>query len=296
LFWLVVKFIGRLLFRVLEGVGALVVLLALVIAVRYWFWTPKPVAVFYGAKEVLNWGHRGALEAAPENTLSSFRTAVEIGASGVELDVMLSADGELVVIHDYSLDRTTDGTGPVKDYPLAELKELDAGHWFSGDFSGERIPTLQEVIEALDPSVFLNIEIKSESMASDGLEKAVVQAIAENDLYDRVIVSSFNPVSLIRVKSADKNIDVGLIYAPDLEIYLRKGWFIPLLRPEALHPRHDMVDEDYMTRARKKGFKVVVWTVNEVEEMERLVNLGVDGIITNRPGVLRQLLQERNPD
>lgn len=296
MFWLVVKIIGKLLLRVLEGVVALVILAALVIAVRYWLWTPKPAAVFCNGKETLNWGHRGAPECAPENTLSSFRAAVELGASGVELDVMLSADGEVVVIHDYSLERTTDGTGPVKAYNLAGLKRLDAGCWFSADFSGERIPTLQEVIEELDPAVFLNIEIKSESPATDGLEKAVVQAIAENDLYDRVIVSSFNPISLIRVKAADKNIDVGLIYAPDLEIYLRKGWFIPFLRPEALHPRHDMVDEDYMAWARKKGFKVVVWTVNEVEEMERLLNLGVDGMITDRPGVLRQVLQARNRD
>ncbi|MEW5786121.1 MAG: glycerophosphodiester phosphodiesterase family protein, partial [Bacillota bacterium] len=243
--------------------------------------------------EVLNWGHRGAPEAAPENTLSAFTAAVALGAHGVELDVMLSADGEIVVIHDYVLDKTTDGTGPVKDYELAELKRLDAGSWFSDEFAGERIPTLQEVIDALDRSVFLNIEIKSESPATDGLEEAVVQAIARNDLYERVIVSSFNPISLLRVKLADKRIDVGLIYAPDLASYLSEGWFIPILRPEALHPRFDMVDEEYMAWAHKKGFRVNVWTVDEAADMARLLDLGVDGIITNRPEIVQQLLAER---
>ena len=289
------KFLGRLAFRLSAAVVGLVVLAALVLAIRYWIWTPVPVASFYEEKNVLNWGHRGAPEAAPENTISAFKAAVALGADGVELDVMLSADGEIVVIHDYTLDHTTDGTGLVKDYSLAELKQFDAGYWFSGDFAeeyiSERIPTLQEVIDSLDPSVFLNIEIKSESPATDGLEKAVVQTIASNNLYERVIVSSFNPISLIRVKLADKRIDVGLIYAPDLAKYLSKGWFIPILRPEALHPRYDMVDEAYMEWTRRKGFQVTVWTVNEAADMSRMIDLGVNGIITDRPGVLGQLLQ-----
>ncbi|MDO9535649.1 MAG: glycerophosphodiester phosphodiesterase family protein [Bacillota bacterium] len=288
-------FPGKLVLRLLAvGVG-LVVLMVLVVAVRYWSWTPEPAASFYEKRYLLNWGHRGAPEAAPENTLSSFEAAVELGADGVELDVMLSADGKIVVIHDYNLDKTTDGTGPVKNYSLAELKQLDAGYWFSGDFAGEyipeHIPTLQEVIDDLDSSVFLNIEIKSESPATDGLEKAVVQTIARNNLYERVIVSSFNPISLLRVKLADKRIDVGLIYAPDLPKYLSEGWFISILRPEALHPHYDMVNEDYMAWARKKGFRVNVWTVNETAEMAQMIELGVDGIITDRPDVLRQLLQ-----
>jgi glycerophosphoryl diester phosphodiesterase len=276
------------------GMG-LIVLIVLVVGARYWSWTPEPVASFYEERSVLNWGHRGAPEAAPENTLSAFKAAVELGADGVELDVMLSSDGEVVVIHDYTLEKTTDGSGPVKNYSLAELKQLDAGYWFSGDYAGEyipeRIPTLQEVIDDLDPSVFLNIEIKSESPATDGLEKAVVQVIARNNLYERAIVSSFNPISLLRVKMADKRIDVGLIYAPDLPKYLSEGWFISILRPEALHPRYDMVDEAYMAWARKKGFQVTVWTVNETRDMEQMLDLGVDGIITDRPDVLTLLLQ-----
>ncbi len=285
------KSLGKFTFWLSAVVVGLVVLAAVVLAVRYWTWTPVPVASFYEERNFLNWGHRGAPEAAPENTLSALAAAVELGAHGVEFDVMLSADGKIVLIHDYTLDNTTDGTGPVKDYSLAELKQLDAGGWFSDDFAGERISTLQEVIDALDPSVFMNIEIKSESPTTDGLEQAVVQAIAGNNLYERVIVSSFNPISLLRVKLADKRIDVGLIYAPDLPNYLSKGWFIPILRPEALHPRYDMVDEAYMTWARQKGFQVSVWTVNEAPDMSRMLDLGVDGIITDRPDVLAQMLQ-----
>ena len=280
-----------------KNLGKLVLILVMVLgflvlaaAVRYWVWIPSPTASFYEEHEVLIWGHRGAPEAAPENTISAFQAAVSQGAHGVELDVMFSSDGEIVVIHDYTLDKTTDGSGPVKDYSLAELKRLDAGSRFSEEFSGEPIPTLQEVIDALDSSVFLNIEIKSETPATDGLEKAVAHTVAQNNLYDRVIVSSFNPISLIRVKMADKRIDVGLIYAPDLANYLSEGWFVPILRPEALHPRFDMVDEDYMEWARKKGFQVSVWTVNETEDMKRMLDLGVDSIITDRPDSLKQLL------
>ncbi len=288
-----VKFLGKLVFRLLILVVGLIVLAVAVVAARYWIWTPEPVASFYQERQVLNIGHRGAPEAAPENTLSAFAAAMELGAHGVELDVMLSKDGEIVVIHDYTLDKTTDGTGAVKDYSLAELKQLDAGYWFAENFTGERIPTLQEVIDALDPSVLINIEIKSESPATDGLEDAVVQAIAGNNLYHRVIVSSFNPISLLRVKLADKRIPVGLLYAPDLPDYLSEGWFISILRPEALHPRYDMVDEAYMAWANRKGFRVNVWTVNEVADMNRLLDLGVDGIITDHPDLLLQLLQER---
>lgn len=290
----ILGFLGKFLLKAVVVVLALIVLIVLVLAVRYWAWKPAPVASFHqqGAEmgKTLNWGHRGAPAVAPENTLPAFKKALELGVHGIELDVMLTADGQMVVIHDYKVDNTTDGKGFVKDYSFAELRKLDAGGWFGRRFAGEKIPTLQEVVDALDRGVFINIEIKSESLATDGLEKQVVDFIAQNDLYDRVVVSSFNPISLLRVKLADDDIDVGLLYAPDLDLYLRKGWFIPILRPEALHPRHDMVDEDYMAWARKKGFIVSVWTPDEEEELQRLLDLGVDNIITNRPDILHKLL------
>ncbi len=290
----VLGFLGKILFKAVVVFLVLTVLIVLILAVRYWAWKPTPVASFHrqGGEpgKTLNWGHRGAPLAAPENTLPAFKKAVDLGADGIELDVMLTADEQMVVIHDYTVDNTTDGEGFVKEYSFAELRKLDAGGRFGRKFAGEKIPTLQEVVDALDPGVFINIEIKSESVSTDGLEKQVVDFIAQNNLYDRVVVSSFNPISLLRVKLADDDIDVGLLYAPDLAVYLKKGWFIPILRPEALHPRHDMVDADYMAWARKKGFIVSVWTPDDPKELQRLLDLGVDNIITNRPDLLHKLL------
>lgn len=289
----VLGFIGKAILWLIAIVVGLLVLVALVIAVRYWTWTPDPMADFQRGHPVLNMGHRGAREVAPENTLSSFLAAEMMGAHGIELDVMFSKDHELVVIHDYDLDATSNGKGPVKGYTMAEIKEFDAGSWFDEAFTGERIPTLQEVLKAIDPETLINIELKTESPATDGLENAVVEVIREYNLYKRVIVSSFNPIALLRVKWADKNIPVGLLYAPDLPRYLSEGWFISLLRPEALHPEIGMVDENYMERARKKGYRVNVWTVNEAADMKRMLDLEVDGIITDRPDLLQQLMEER---
>ncbi|NLA27628.1 MAG: glycerophosphodiester phosphodiesterase [Firmicutes bacterium] len=286
-------FIGKALLWLLGIIIGLIVLAVLVIAVRYWIWTPDPMADFYHERPVINMGHRGAREAAPENTISSFQTAEAMGAHGIELDVMLSKDDRLIVIHDYDLDATTDGKGPVKEYTLAEIKKLDAGSWFDESFTGERIPILEEVIEALHPATLINIELKTESPATDGLENMVVEVIQKYDLYNRVVVSSFNPIALLRVKIADKKIPVGLLYAPDLPRYLSEGWFIAILRPEALHPELKMVDEDYMEWARKKGYRVNVWTVNEAADLKRMLDLEVDGIITDRPDLLLELMQER---
>jgi len=288
-----IRFVGKLIGGLVLVVLGLIALAVVVVAVRYWTWTPDPMADYYGERKVLIQGHRGAPEAAPENTLPSFSKALELGAHCVELDVMLSKDGELVVIHNYKLDATTNGSGPVKNYTLAELKQLDAGSWFGDEFAGTTIPTLQEVIDHLPSTALLNIEIKSESISTDGVEQAVVDAIVENNLLGRVMVSSFNPISLLRVKWADKRIPVGLIYAPDLPVFLRDAWFFPILLPEALHPRFDMVDEAYMAKARKKGYRVNAWTVNEAADMKHLLDLGVDGIITDRPDLLLQILQER---
>lgn len=289
----VLGFIGKAILWLIAILIGLIILAVLIIAVRYWIWTPDPMADFYRERPIINMGHRGAREAAPENTLSSFLAAETMGAHGIELDVMLSKDDKLIVIHDYDLDATTNGKGAVKEYTLAEIKELDAGAWFDESFTGERIPVLEEVIEILDPLTLINIELKTETPATDGLENMVVDVIQKYDLYDRVVVSSFNPIALLRVKVADKKIPVGLLYAPDLARYLSEGWFISILKPEALHPELRMVDEEYMKWARKKGYRVNVWTVNEAADLKRMLDLEVDGIITDRPDLLLQLMQER---
>ena len=236
----------------------------------------------------LNVAHRGASRAAPPNTLAAFLLAAEMGAGGIELDVQLSSDRVPVVIHDFSVERTTDGTGPVSSLTLAELKRLDAGSSFGAAFAGERIPTLAEVLEAVGNLMLLNIELKSTRLRATGLASAVVTLVADYGLGERCLISSFNPVLLRRAKRLAPDIAAGLLYAPNLPLPLRRAWLAPFLAHEARHPEHTMVDARYMAWARRRGYQVNTWTVDEPEEMRRLMGLGVDGIVTNRPDALRE--------
>lgn len=244
----------------------------------------------------LNIAHRGASAVAPPNTLAAFRMAAQLGADGIECDVHLSADGIPVVIHDFTVDATTDGSGRVRDMTVAELKRLDAGVSFSPAFAGERIPTLEEVLEAVGDRLLLNIELKTTALTDYGLERAVVSLIERYGPAQegRVLLSSFNPFSLRRVKRLAPHIPVGLLYAPDLPLPLRHTWLAPLVPHEARHPQHGMVDASYMSWARKRGYWVHTWTVDEIAEMRRLLALGVEAIITNVPDVLHTVLRERD--
>ncbi|MCW5882868.1 MAG: glycerophosphodiester phosphodiesterase [Anaerolineae bacterium] len=243
----------------------------------------------------LNVAHRGASAATPENTLAAFRAAMDAGADGVELDVQLSADGVPVIHHDFDLGRTDTGNGPLREQTLAQLRRLDAGGWKDARFTGERIPTLAEVFALLDRQMLVNVELKSRSSRGDGLEAAVFNAIQRAHMTDRVIVSSFNPFALMRFRDLAAGIPLGLLYSPDLPVHLRRTWLRPAVRPEALHPRHDMVDANLMTWAHKSGYRVNTWTVDDPAEMRRLLDLGVDAIITNVPDVLRAVMAEARP-
>lgn len=242
-----------------------------------------------------NIAHRGASKIAPPNTLAAFARAAELGADGIEFDVHLSADGVPVVIHDFTVDATTDGHGRVADLTLAQLKALDAGSSFDPAFVGERIPTLEEVLDAVEDRLLLNVELKSTSIRDNGLERAVLAQIERHRASDRVLISSFNPFSLRRVRRRAPHIPLGLLYAPDLPLPLRRAWLAFLAPHEARHPEHTMIDAQYMAWARRRGYRVYTWTVDEPDEMRRLIALGVDGIITNVPDVLRSVLDEAMP-
>ena len=213
-----------------------------------------------------------------------------MGADGIELDTMLSADGVPVVIHDFTLERTTDGQGRVDEQPLDKLRELDAGGHFSAEFRGEPLPTLAEVLDAFGSALRINIELKSHSPGDNGLEARVVELIRQRGLGPSIIFSSFNPLSLWRVRRLAPEIQRGLLYAPDLPLYLRRAWTAPFLALAAMHPQSRMVDARYMRWARGKGYRVNVWTVNDPPEMLRLIELGVDALITDRPDVARKLV------
>lgn len=238
----------------------------------------------------LNFAHRGASHAAPANTLAAFRTAVDLGADGIEFDVHLSKDGKIVVIHDFAVDTTTDGHGLVRDKTLAELQELDAGRWFAPAFAGQRIPTLQQVTDAVGRDLLLNIELKVAGLQDDGLAAAVVHHVERNHLGDRVVISSFSRLAVRRVKRIAPHLAVGWLYGPARDRFMLKSGSRTLQQCEALHPYYSMVDAEYKRWATARNYRVHVWTVDDPAEMQRLARLGVDMIITNRPDLLRGLL------
>ncbi len=246
------------------------------------------------AGRTLNIAHRGASGRAPQNTLAAFLLAAEMGADGIELDVRLAADGEVVVIHDATVDAVTGSVGRVSQMTVAELSALDAGRRFDPKFAGQRIPTLQQVFDAVGRRLFINIEIKVEKGdRSIGLEAETVRLIEDNHLVDRVIISSFNPSSLRRVRKLNPNIALGLLYGQvETHLFARLARMAGV-KYAALHPGLGLVNAKYVRKAHKQGYRVNVWTVNKEPDMRRMLDIGVDAIITNHPDVLGQLLSHR---
>lgn len=240
--------------------------------------------------KVLNIGHRGAPGVAPENTIPSFLKAVETGADGIELDVVLSKDGAVMVFHDYLLQKKTDGQGLLTKHTKSELQALDAGGYFSGEYAGTQMPTLPEVAEALDANTFILIEIKTNPFTGAGIEKEVAAVISEYNLYERVVVSSFNPFSLLRVKEANKKIPVGVLHVPIFQCLLNRASFATMVNPDVLHPHYKLVNDNYMKKAGEKGYRVIPWTVNTEEAMQKMIDMKVDGIVTDHADVFRKML------
>lgn len=230
--------------------------------------------------------HRGARRAAPENTLPAFAAALEMGVDGIELDVHLTADGELVVIHDFHVDHTTDGSGAVAQLCAADVCRLDAGSHFAPAFAGVPVPRLTEVLDLVGDRCLLNIEIKSMDVYARDASDGVAALIRQRNLYDQVLVSSFNPITLVKLRQLDPRIRLGLLYDAEMPVLLRHVWAGPPIHPEAQHPEHGLIDAAYMAWARGLGCQVNTWTVNDVAEARRLAGLGVDTLITDTPDVL----------
>ncbi|MBN1642744.1 MAG: glycerophosphodiester phosphodiesterase [Anaerolineae bacterium] len=248
---------------------------------------------WYGERP-LNIAHRGASGHAPANTLSAFVLAADMGADGIELDVHLSSDGEVVVIHDGTVDATTDGRGRVSEMPLRALQGLDAGSWFGPQFAGERIPLLSEVFEHVGRRLLVNVEIKaSPGYHPPALEAEVVRLIEDCGMLERVIVSSFSLRSLRRVRSLNPHIPLGWLHSTPVPTLLLAALRALRFDMAALHPRHNDVGAQYVARAQRWGKRVHVWTVNDARSMAQMRDLGVDGIITNYPDVLRDVLSGR---
>ncbi len=275
--------ITRLLGGMALGVGAYV-------GYSYLTWRPRTLSALYGDRRLLL-GHRGAAAQAPANTVPAFRAAMEAGADGVELDVHLTRDGQVVVIHDETVDAVTGVAGRIREMTLAEIQRLDAGSYFGAGFAGTRIPTLDEALDAVGPEAVVNIELKGTSVASDGLEREVVRIVHAHGMGGRVIASSFNPIRLWRLRQIAPQLPRGMLHGRETPLYVRDLWFLPLVQPDALHPHYSMVNAAYMKRAQQWGVRVNVWTVDEPAQARRLVKLGVDGIITNDPARLRDIVK-----
>lgn len=258
--------------------------------------------------------HRGASAVAPENTLPAFEKALHMGADGIELDVQATADGQLIVLHDFNLERTTTGSGPLRAHTLTQLAPVDAGIRFDKAFYGTPIPTLDQVFDLVGDNCIVNVEIKNMDWNGGREAEPLARLIKRRQLYDQVIVSSFNPVSLRKMRQLDPAVPLGLLYftrpprpkkepgrtrqkvhRPPLKhllLLLARPWLSRGIAPEALHPYFTAIDAQLIETARSRAQLVNAWTVNDVAEAQRLARLGVNAIITDTPDLIRQGLEQ----
>lgn len=256
------------------------------------------------ADELVDVAHRGASGSAPENTIAAVKTALAQKATFVEVDVQRSADGQLVIIHDTTLSRTTDveevfpGRAPwrVGDFTLAEMRRLDAGSWFSSTFAGEPIPTLREVVEALGGRAGLLLELKAPELYP-GIESEIDKELTSIRGYlpaalasDRLVVQSFNHASMRTYNDLNPAVPTGLLfgYRPsEAELIAAAGW------AEQINPSYRVTDGALVERVHQLGMTINVYTLNTGRLMLEYVGLDVDGIITDYPAVLRDIIHER---
>ncbi len=247
-----------------------------------------------GKKAIWTIAHRGASGHAPENTIASFRRAVELGARFIETDLQLTRDARVIAIHDLTLDRTTTGTGQTHLLPLDQIRTLDAGSWF-GDgaakpFAGERVPMLEEILDfTKEHDVIFYLEIKPGP--TWGIEHVVVATLRDYGASARVVILSFDPSTLDSVHRLDPTMMTGLLCenaTGDLvEGTVRAG-------ARQLVARGDLINTAVIDKAHRAGLQVVAWTINEEEQMRHLIATGVDGIITDYPDRLLTILRDQS--
>ncbi len=242
--------------------------------------------------------HRGAPTFAPENTLPAIRKAVEIGVHMIEIDLHQTKDNHIVVIHDENVRKTTDGRGYVRDMMLEEIKQLDAGRWFSEEYAGTRVPTLEEVFAVMDDTTKLLLEIKKGSPYYPGMEQRVIDLVYKHNFQDRVLMKSFD----------DGPLEYFRRYAPEIPVCKSFAYRIPFLRliierglnvgsvfnydVNFLHSHRFTTSRRFVRRANEEGFKIYVWDVHTQKKMRHYIDMGVDAIETDYPHLLRGMLDE----
>jgi glycerophosphoryl diester phosphodiesterase len=236
--------------------------------------------------------HRGASAYAPENTLSAFQLAITQNADGIELDVTMTADGQVVVMHDTTIDRTTDGRGQVKKMDLHTLRQFDAGNWFGPKFKGESIPTLSEVFELVGDKVTTNIELQPYSSPLGQLTEKVASLVAHHNLEKKVILSSFNPRALAKMTYQLPSVPIGILLTHGKVGAWSKLIFDMFVNYHSIHPHYSIVTPKMIQRARSKGHRVIAYTVNQPEDIQRLYAMGIDGIFTDDPELALKIRAE----
>ncbi len=235
------------------------------------------------------WAHRGASGYAPENTLVSFQKAIDLGADGIELDVQLTKDQQVIVLHDEWLNRTSNGTGWARDYTLEELRRLDFNQQFP-EYGPQPIPTMEEVFALFAPTdKTINIELKTGIWPYPGIEEKVTAMAKEYGMEDRVIYSSFNHASALKVREYAPDAKVGFLYADgflDIPTYGKR------YGADALHPAIYLVqDPVFLAECKKLGLALHVWTVNDPTYVRMCAEAGIDAVITNYPDMARKVIE-----
>ncbi|MBC2582669.1 glycerophosphodiester phosphodiesterase [Clostridium sp. DJ247] len=240
----------------------------------------------------LNIAHRGFSGMYPENTMLAFKKAVEAGCNGIETDLHMTKDGVIVLCHDEKIDRTTNGTGLIADYTYEELCKFDAGIKFGQQFHGEKIPSIDEFLEYVkDKDILINLELKNNIIIYKELEKKIIDKIYEFQLEEKVILSSFNHYSMVKVKEYDSTIKTGLLYTATL---YNVHEYAKSTGADALHPFFPAImDRAIVSNIKENGIIINTYTVNEEKYMKKLISLGINGIITNYPDKLKKVLENK---
>jgi glycerophosphoryl diester phosphodiesterase len=235
--------------------------------------------------------HRGGRKWAPENTLSSFRKALELGVDGVELDIHRCKTGELIVIHDEDLARTTNGDGFIADKTLDELKKLDAGSWYDKSFAGEKLPLLDEVLKLVQGKTEINIEIKNGYKTYPGIEDDLLKLLETYPYPDKIVISSFDHQCLLNIHKRTEKYRLALLIdglMVDLPAYAKK------IGVQNWHPGFSNIGFASVKEAHDAGLAVNSWTINTTEEWKQAAQMHLDGVITDDPVEAKKFFEHAN--
>ena len=234
--------------------------------------------------------HRGDSTNAPENTIPAFKNAISLGADGVELDVRLTKDHELVVFHDHRLGRTAPGGKPVNQYTQAEIRELDVGSWFASEFKNERIPTLDEVFESLPKDFLINVEMKAIMKGMRLISHKVVEVVRRHARWNSTLVASFNPISLWELRKIEPRILRGYIWSRRHPFPIRSRCFSPLVHANWYDPAVYSYDPKFHSQFHSRGARILAWDLDFNQNLEQMAAARIDGIITDS---LQNLLNQK---